>query len=766
MMRSTLSDLMASNSAYVEGVAATNAASTGAGAKKRSREPESPSETLLSSVTKHLTEVQAQWRRHTTRIEEVEVEVRIGMILSEDKYKRWQPKTHSKAVICVDGDGPDRARAGVSFKAGIDRIFAVQLQEKLSQTPFQATALPTQTVRCDDRGNRWNVNPSTGAVEFSEQKRHFVRIDMALLSHDYDIRFNGAIESPASQSNVLNPQVWQQQRVKRRTCYQAPAAYPSWKIDFTDVDVTSKPSGIGDSSISRGPLSVGKEIEIEFELNDSAKAEWLGATDENEANRALHGIAHQLVQLIKVCVPPELAASQEESLKSINITSAPAKVLSIQKSISESNEMIQGGTSNNNRTGKIDFLGSMPVNMSRQNLANSVCSLDKDYFITEKSDGVRYLMYVVNAVDGSGAGARGGGGVGGASTTPIAVLFNRSKEIFEFRGSVALGAALGWGTVLDGELVYNETHKVHLFLVFDVLLWKCKSWVAHPFRDRLNLVRTEVIPSSAKAFQQTTASTPQEVPLALVRKDFVEKGRLQSLLDKIKPSPVDGKRVFQDGDRRHHKTDGIIFQPDAPYVFSRSYDLLKWKWSELRSVDLLVTTQQQQPQPQPGSSDSSLEIHLSCSGPDGTLINCTKRGHVNVGLGQFDSYRLLADLEANRAEVMRTGGQRAAAAYNPIAEVSYDASVGLWTYLHLRRDKVQPNFIDSVIGVFMEQAEAISVEELEYALNAATKGTENDFDRRMSKMKKTLIEWQRQQPASSSGTVSGGNRTGSGAGAN
>ena len=73
----------------------------------------------------------------------------------------------------------------------------------------------------------------------------------------------------------------------------------------------------------------------------------------------------------------------------------------------------------------------------------------------------------------------------------------------------------------------------------------------------------------------------------LIRKNFVEKHQLQSdLLSKI--SLVEGERVYFDSDRRHHKSDGIIFQPDSPYTFSIDSDLLKWKWSEVRSVDLQV----------------------------------------------------------------------------------------------------------------------------------------------------------------------------------
>jgi hypothetical protein len=81
----------------------------------------------------------------------------------------------------------------------------------------------------------------------------------------------------------------------------------------------------------------------------------------------------------------------------------------------------------------------------------------------------------------------------------------------------------------------------------------------------------------------------------------------------------------------------------------------------------------------------------------------------------------------------------------PIVEVAYDIQVGMWAYLHLRKDKDKPNFIDSVMGVFMEQAESISIEELEYTLSAASHGLENDFEPQIQKMKTKLLDWQRKK---------------------
>lgn len=114
------------------------------------------------------------------------------------------------------------------------------------------------------------------------------------------------------------------------------------------------------------------------------------------------------------------------------------------------------------------------------------------------------------------------------------------------------------------------------------------------------------------------------------------------LLDKIHTN-AQGERIYFDTDRRNHKTDGIIFQPNGPYLTSRNQGLLKWKWSDLRSVDLAVTPVRVSN----SNGNDSVELRLMCGGPDNTFINCSVRGDINVALGQFDSYRLYADIEEN-----------------------------------------------------------------------------------------------------------------------
>ena len=127
-----------------------------------------------------------------------------------------------------------------------------------------------------------------------------------------------------------------------------------------------------------------------------------------------------------------------------------------------------------------------------------------------------------------------------------------------------------------------------------------------------------------------------------------------------------------------------------------------------------------------------IEIGLLTSGPDGTLIDITKRGvNSRIGFNIYDTYRLIADIEDSGNTTN-------------IAEVAYNSIYGYWVYFHLRGDKQAPNYINTVIGVLMEQIEDISIIELEYRLIARNEN-ENDYNHQLNKMLNTLIDFQRKR---------------------
>ncbi len=84
---------------------------------------------------------------------------------------------------------------------------------------------------------------------------------------------------------------------------------------------------------------------------------------------------------------------------------------------------------------------------------------DNVYFLTEKSDGSRYMLYclAVPMIDKSGGG--------GGALSYQAVLVDRSGGCYTTIGASLLGESLGRNTVLDGELVFNRRLGRHMYLV-------------------------------------------------------------------------------------------------------------------------------------------------------------------------------------------------------------------------------------------------------------------------------------------------------------
>lgn len=447
------------------------------------------------------------------------------------------------------------------------------------------------------------------------------------------------------------------ERLKRRTSYHKKEG--AWQIDLTDVTSTSLGSKLPDIKVT---------TELEFELKNSALQQWLSCPDEEGAShRMTSAIATELREVINACI----VQTSEEGMAGANTSniSSISRTPFLHSEIKKLNARIIASTSNSYSAD--DFLGSMPLNMSRRNLLRLQ---REEYFVTEKSDGVRYLMYIVPSISS------------GAAT---AVFVDRAGSLFRPPGAEAIAAGLKTGTVLDGEIVFNLHYRFSVFLVFDILSNEGESCAHLPFASRMEMIRGAIMSKCGKIDYSSHSSAQTERPMWIIRKKFWPKKDIKQLISHL--VSVRGTRVYKESDRRYHKSDGIIFQPNAPYVFGTDVTVVKWKWPELVSVDLQVVPNRRK--------NVSNEPSLMAEGPDQTLVDCCMRGRSHVGLGKFDTYRLLADVEDSVSRVH-------------IAEVSFCPNVGLWSYFQLREDKTSPNFINTVLCIIMEQAENVDLDEL------------------------------------------------------
>ncbi len=629
---------------------------------------------LLESLKTVWSKIQEQGR---TGNSVVEVEVRVGMLVTQGR--RFTPQlllTEQRAIQVAEG-----SRAGMEFKAGVDECHLHDVKKDLAEHGYEGSEQPVSRLRVNGIGQRWEIGPN-GAILSTESKKKFFQSDLALLCHEYDIRVNSAMETqkPASGSEsndaVSDAMSWNQERLKRRISYRSKKS--PWRVDLTDVEITHRQP----SSQGQYVLTSTRELELEVELDAQATEQWIGTNSELLLEKTTV-LAKQLGELLNICIASSTEQGAEKALEQLTLSNYKDSVRKINQALRVASKQEHFMP---------EFVGAMPVNLTRKNL-NIV--MRNSYFVTEKTDGVRYLLYAVpDPITGN----------------PVAVVVDRKGSIFSIPGSAAIGQALGVGTVLDGELVYNRTYKKQVFLMFDVLAIGDQPKLQLPFSKRISLIAEEVN-NLCRKYLELKPVEGQEDALWLIRKVFRKKTEIHDIVNKLKSE--DGARVFYENERRHHKSDGIIFQADNAYQMGTCMELFKWKWLELRSVDLQ------------GVINTHGDLRLFAGGPEGTEIDCMLAN--TVALAPYDTYRLRADME-------EAGLRR------PIVEVTYDTMVGTWRYHTMRKDKKEPNKIQTVIGVMLELAESIPIEELEYAF--LSNGS-NDFAAQIGKMKKQLLDWKK-----------------------
>lgn len=205
------------------------------------------------------------------------------------------------------------------------------------------------------------------------------------------------------------------------------------------------------------------------------------------------------------------------------------------------------------------FPGGQPVSFESRHLG----VLEReDYYVCEKSDGVRYLLYFCRPPGG-----------------PLAFLIDRN---YQFRCLGPLEhptrdlAGSHEETLLDGELLVDtwpaaeaggEPRKKTSFMVFDCLLINTRNVMQQSLPERLKHVQNDVIAPFAQA--QLAASFPFDIQLKTMYKPY----HMAHLFGEVIP-------------KLPHGNDGLIFTPvEDPYQSGTCQRMLKWKPAHMNSVD-------------------------------------------------------------------------------------------------------------------------------------------------------------------------------------
>lgn len=369
---------------------------------KKSKLEHTPTKSAEQLIYESLAEIWLSSKNvHKESIDKIEVEVRVGMLsANSSRVVHAAPAVYSGSL-----DGKP------SFVSGIDESLVEKMHRVLSARGYDSVIQPLQRLRFDAAGSTRVDIDSSGQATAAEQKKRLSRNDLALPSYFYDIRVDAAVEEQLPRAAVDSKFNWHTERHKRRTSF-TPRKPSYWRVDLTEVE-TFTASSTGSTA----------DIELEFEMLNSQMISWISCPDENFQEETTR-IVLELQSLVRALIPGNKETAATPTL--VRRPNAKAK------------ESIMGMVRYLRSSSSTEFLGSMPVNLTRRSF-NSL--RQKNYFVTEKSDGLRYLLFVVNgAAEGSSEQPR-----------PIAVLMDRSGELVLMQGAEIIGQSLGVGSVLDGE---------------------------------------------------------------------------------------------------------------------------------------------------------------------------------------------------------------------------------------------------------------------------------------------------------------------------
>ncbi len=225
------------------------------------------------------------------------------------------------------------------------------------------------------------------------------------------------------------------------------------------------------------------------------------------------------------------------------------------------------------------FPGGQPVSFESRHLQTLET---EDFYVCEKSDGIRYLLYFCRPPSG-----------------PAAFLIDRNYE-FRYLGELEVPLKDDTGTheetLLDGELIIDTivvknkektvdiyeldeaseekeaVEKKIYYMIFDCLLMNTDNVLSQSLPSRLRHVQNDFLSPFVKHNMKSTF--PFDIQLKTMYKPY----HMQHLFREVIPN-------------LHHGNDGLIFTPVEDYYQSGTCQrMLKWKPAHLNSVDFKIAS--------------------------------------------------------------------------------------------------------------------------------------------------------------------------------
>ncbi|BGP54238.1 hypothetical protein JCM8202_001372 [Rhodotorula sphaerocarpa] len=316
------------------------------------------------------------------------------------------------------------------------------------------------------------------------------------------------------------------------------------------------------------------------------------------------------------------------------------------------------------------FPGSQPISFDLESLK---ALEQEDFWVCEKSDGVRVLVLIV----ATGFGQE-------------VYLIDRKNDIYQVFWLTFPhqdGAEYNHSnTVLDGEFVIDVDpatgQHIPRLLVFDLLVLDSENVMSKPLEKRYGRL-TNFVVAPYKKFQ---ATVPDEVRMQQPFEVVLKKQELSYGIE----------AVFRDHvPKLLHGNDGLIFtSAEAPYTPGTDPKILKWKPPSENSIDFLLQLKF------PPRSDHPNEPDFLAKPVFMLMMNYGHEGH-----HYFD----VMDVPDDTWEEWKASGEQ----YDDrIVEVVWDWTRSTWSLMRFRDDKYEGNFKTVVHKIIRSIQHGVEAEQL------------------------------------------------------
>lgn len=305
------------------------------------------------------------------------------------------------------------------------------------------------------------------------------------------------------------------------------------------------------------------------------------------------------------------------------------------------------------------FMGSMPKNLPRKRICRSTI---KDFFILEKSDGVRYIFLIGNNKS---------------------ILLDRNISLFRMPNYSILNLKES-GTIFDGEMCFNFLKERYEYLIYDIVSikgdWRVSTWDLGGRCSILNKIKK-------KNCSNKNSTTNQ-----IQKKDFFMSKNIQNLFEKIHINFFSYDHIFFNQNREENvvcnKNDGLIFSRSKIIFLRKSQNsAFKWKYEKGNSLDFLSIYDINK---NLSKKNFSFKSSFYCRLKKKSLFNIYDREKIIFGCCTWKYKNKSKNIE----------------------EINFDRQKGKWIFSKKRADKVYPNSNKVVLNTLENIAETINKEEL------------------------------------------------------